>query len=122
MLTINETLLKPISVGYVANNKLRNTIDIEVVMAETTPFVSGELVSGVTALSVDGVNSKGEAQTFAIQTTNAIRAEWLGDSTNRITPPDVRRAARWRSAAAGTLRVRSRRRHGMRCRHAPSVR
>ena len=28
---------------------------------------------------------------FAIQTTNAIRAEWLGDSTNRITPPDVRR-------------------------------
>jgi hypothetical protein len=28
MLTINETLLKPISVGYVANNKLRNTIDI----------------------------------------------------------------------------------------------
>ena len=91
MLTINETLLKPISIGYVANNKLRNTIDIEVVMAETTPFVSGELVSGVTPLSIDGVNSKGEAQTFAIQTTNTIRAEWLGDSTNRITPPDVRR-------------------------------
>ena len=91
MLTINESLLKPISIGYVANNKLRNTIDIEVVLAETTPFVSGELVSGVTQLSVDGVAPNGDAQTFTIQTTNAIRAEWLGDGTNRISAPDVRR-------------------------------
>ncbi len=91
MLTINESLLKPISIGYVANNKLRNTIDIEVILAETTPFVSGELVSGVTQLSVDGVAPNGDAQTFTIQTTNAIRAEWLGDGTNRISAPDVRR-------------------------------
>ena len=91
MLTINESLLKPISIGYVANNKLRNTIDIEVILAETTPFVSGELVSGATQLSVDGVAPNGDAQTFTIQTTNAIRAEWLGDGTNRISAPDVRR-------------------------------
>lgn len=91
MLTINESLLKPISIGYVANNKLRNTIDIDVILAETTPFVSGELVSGVTQLSVDGTAPNGDAQTFTIQTTNAIRAEWLGDGTNRISAPDVRR-------------------------------
>lgn len=91
MLTINESMLRPISIGYVAVNKLRNTVEIEVVLAETTPFVSGELVDGINTVSVDGVTPSGAAQTFSIKTSNTIRATWMGDSTNRISAPDVRR-------------------------------
>ena len=91
MLTINESMLKPISVGYVAVNKLRNTVEVEVILAEINPFVSGEIVDGIETVSVDGVGPDGAAQSFTIKTSNTIRATWMGDSTNRISAPDVRR-------------------------------
>lgn len=91
MLTINESMLKPISVGYVAVNKLRNSVEVEVILAEVNPFVSGEIVDGIETVSVDGVGPDGAAQTFTIKMSNTIRATWMGDSTNRISAPDVRR-------------------------------
>lgn len=91
-MTVNqESLMKPISIGYSAVNKERNSIYLEVVLAEATPFVSGELVDGFNTETIDGIAPDGSAQSFTIKTTNTIRAEWLGDSTNRISAPDVRR-------------------------------
>lgn len=91
MLTVNESMLKPISVGYVAVNKLRSSVEVEVILAEINPFVSGEIVDGIETLWVDGIGPDGSAQSFTVKMSNTIRATWMGDSTNRISAPDVRR-------------------------------
>jgi len=81
-----------ISIGYVADNKLRSSNEIEVSLTESRPFINGELVSGIKEETVECVDSNGQALTFKVNTSNTIRATWLGEGTNRITSPDVRRA------------------------------
>lgn len=88
----NSSQLRLISVGYVAENKLRSLDEVEISLTELQPFVNGELVSGIQEESVDCVDSDGQALTFKVKTSNTIRATWFGDGTNRMTSPDVRRA------------------------------
>lgn len=87
----NSSQLRLVSVGYVAENKLRSSDEVEISMTELQPFINGELVSGVKEESVDCIDSDGQALTFKVKTSNTIRATWFGDSTNRVTSPDVRR-------------------------------
>ena len=94
MLTIKESMLRPISIGYVAANKLRNTPEVEIILAEYNPFADGEVVDGIEILTIDGVTPTGDAQSFKVQVSNTIRATWLGDGTQRISAPDVRRGER----------------------------
>lgn len=87
----DQSQFKMISISYVAENKLRTTNEVEISLVEALPFVNGELSSDLTQESVDSVNSRGDAQTFSVYTANTIRAQWLGDGTNRVSAPDVRR-------------------------------
>lgn len=86
-----DSQFKLISVGIVAENKLRTTRDVEVSLSEALPFIQGELVSGFTTETVDGVDPSGATQSFKVQLSNTIKAQWKGDGTNRVTAPDVRR-------------------------------
>lgn len=87
----NPSDFKLISIGVVAENKLRSTPDVEITLTEVHPFISGELVAGLVQESVDCTNINGDALTFSVYTSNTIRATWKGDGTNRVTSPDVRR-------------------------------
>ncbi len=80
-----------VSIGYVAENKLRSTDAVEVSLTELRPMINGELVAGIQEDSVDCVDSFGNALTFKVKTSNTISAKWLGDGTNRVSSPDVRR-------------------------------
>lgn len=88
----NSSQMRLISVGYVAENKLRSTNEVEISLSEIHPFVNGELVAGITEESVDCIDSNGQSLTFKVKTSNTIRATWKGDGTNRYNSPDVRRA------------------------------
>ena len=87
----DQSQFKMISISYVAENKLRTTDEVEISLVEALPFINGELASDKTQETVDCVNSRGDSQTFSVYTANTIRAQWLGDGTNRVSSPDVRR-------------------------------
>ena len=90
---MNDTSqFRMISIGYVAENKLRTTNEVEVSLTELRPFINGELVAGVKEETVECVDSFGRALSFKVKTSNTIRATWLGEGTNRISSPDVRRS------------------------------
>lgn len=88
---LDTSQFRMISVSYVAENKLRTSNEVEISLVESLPFVNGELASDLTQETVDAVNSRGDALSFSVFTANTIRAKWLGDGTNRVTAPDVRR-------------------------------
>lgn len=90
---MNDTSqFRMISIGYVAENKLRTTNEVEVSLTELRPFINGELVAGVKEETVECVDSFGRALSFKVKTSNTIKATWLGEGTNRISSPDVRRS------------------------------
>jgi hypothetical protein len=91
---LDTSQLRQISIGYVAENKLRTSPEVEISLVELTPFQNGEVVSGYLLESVSGYSPDGSAQTFSIKTSNTVMATWLGDGTNRVTAPDVRRGER----------------------------
>lgn len=87
----DSSQFKLISMGTVAENKLRTTTEVEVTLIEAHPFIDGELVSGSIDESIDGMSPRGDAQSFKVKTSNTILAKWKGDGSNRISAPDVRR-------------------------------
>lgn len=87
----DHSLFRLVSLGYVAENKLRTSSEIEVTMTEIHPFVNGELRANVETKTASGVDARGNAFNVTVHMANTIKATWKGDGTNRITPPDVRR-------------------------------
>lgn len=91
-----QSQFREISIGTVAENKLRTSNDIEIWLEETHPILDGEVVGGYITDSVDCINSNGDSLTFTVKTSNTIKATWRGDGTNRYTAPDVRRGEKVR--------------------------
>lgn len=90
-----ESKLKKYSLGVVAMNKLRSSDLIEAVPIEDMNFVDGELTDNVAKYEAKGKDSQGQAYEHAIDSTVTILAKWIPDGTsNRLTPPDVRRGER----------------------------
>lgn len=87
----DQSMLRVISVGVAAENKLRNSAEVEVVISEQLTFINGELKSDFKTDVAKGVDSKGKPFEVSVNMANTVNAEWLGDGTNRITPPDLRR-------------------------------
>ena len=80
------------SYGIVANNKKRDSYEIEVSPIEDIPFADGELTSHVKKDVTKGINSDAGHFETEVKTTNSIKATWLPmNQSNRKTAPDVRR-------------------------------
>lgn len=87
------------SIGYVAENKLLSSTKILVTPIESLPLLDGEIKSNVVDLEASGTDASGQSYMVKVSTDNAVEAEWLSLSGNRVTPPDVRRGERvlvWR--------------------------
>ena len=91
-----QSQFREVSIGTVAENKLRTSNEIEIWLDEIHPIVDGEVVGGYETDSVSCTNIYGDQQTFTVKTSNTITATWRGDGTNRFTAPDVRRGERVR--------------------------
>jgi hypothetical protein len=80
------------SVGTVAANKELNSREIEVVDEEHSSMLDGKINDNVSSLEVKGTKSDGSSYESKQNATASIRAQWLPiGSSNRVTPPDVRR-------------------------------
>ena len=80
------------SYGIVANNKKRDSYEIEVSPIEDIPFADGELTSHVNKYATKGINSDDGCFETEVKATNSIKATWLPmGEANRRTAPDVRR-------------------------------
>lgn len=91
---MSKTAYRLISVGYVAENKSRQTDEIEVSLIELTPFINGELKGDIVTDTCNGVDSKGNHFSASVKMSNTVIATWKGEGTNRVTSPDVRRGDR----------------------------
>lgn len=87
----DHSLFRMVSLGVVAENKLRSSDVIEVTLQEIHPFINGEIRADITTDTVSGVNSMDHSFSVSVNMSNTVTAKWKGDGTNRITPPDVRR-------------------------------
>lgn len=90
----DQSLLRVISVGVAAENKLRDSRDVEIVLSEQQTFVNGELRSDFSTQTAKGVDAYDNPFEVSVNMCNTVRATWFGDGTNRITPPDLRRGDR----------------------------
>lgn len=90
--------------GLVAENKPRNTNDIEVVPIEVFPQAEGELKSNKEELTHQGIDADGNTYQVKVTSTTTITCKWIPWGSNRTTAPDVRRGERvmiWRYADTG---------------------
>jgi hypothetical protein len=88
------SLLRVISVGTVAENKELDSDKVEIVLSEQRSFLDGEIKSDFSSDTAKGVDASGKAFEVTVHMCNTINAEWIGDGTNRISAPDVRRGDR----------------------------
>lgn len=86
-----QSQFREISIGTVAENKLRTSNEIEIWLEEFHPLVDGEVVGGYNEDSIDCTNVYGDRLSFSVKLSNTVTATWRGDGTNRYTAPDVRR-------------------------------
>jgi len=88
---MDVSLLHFYSYGYSAENKSRNSHDLEVFLAEKTPFTDGEVVNNATEIEDTGVDHEGKSYSVKVTTDNSIKCTWLPYGSNRLTSPDIRR-------------------------------
>lgn len=91
---MSKTAWRLISVGYIAENKSRQTNDVEVSLIELTPIINGELKGDIVTDICQGTDSKGNHFSATVKMANTVIATWKGEGTNRLTSPDVRRGDR----------------------------
>ena len=87
-----QSKLRIYSLGTVAANKPLATDEIEVLPIEISMMVDGEISDQRETLSAAAKDSDGGAYSIEVNTSNSIKAKWLGSCRgNRVTSPDVRR-------------------------------
>ena len=85
------SMLKMVSFGTVATNKLLTSMDIEVVPVEKLTMLNGELTDNLVSENTKGVDSDGAAFESTTKNSITVTARWLPFGSNRKTAPDVRR-------------------------------
>lgn len=83
--------LEYFSMGKVAEHLKPNETRIEVVPVDKQPFTQGALVADAKEVKASTTNAVGDQYTASTLASKAITADWIGDSGNRVTPPNVRR-------------------------------
>ena len=88
----SESQFRLHSLGIVAVNKLPNSDEVEILLTEVNPFVSGEITDNTTMYNANGVKADGSSYNVSIKSTPTVKATWhpTGDY-NRTTSPNVRR-------------------------------
>lgn len=86
-----ESKLKLYSFGLVAVNKPLTSKSIEVTPMEDLNMVDGEITDNLNEGVVKGQDASGGKFEAKVQGSATVTAEWLPFSSNRKTPPDVRR-------------------------------
>lgn len=90
----HDSLWRLISIGYCAENKLRSSHELSVLLVEKNPFVNGEVTADITEDKVEGKDSKGNNFSETVKMSNTVTAKWKGEGSNRVSSPDVRRGER----------------------------
>lgn len=84
---------RSIGMGYVAENKPRNTHEVRIWLAEVLPTLNNELQSGSETREKTSVDNDGNTVNIKMDLSTTSTATWKG-CTNRATSPDVRRGER----------------------------
>lgn len=83
-------------VGFVAKDKEKDSIIIQVVIPELTPTATGTLSPASSNQSVQTKNLNGDIINTSVTTGNFITAYYIGNNSNRKYPPDVVRGEKVR--------------------------
>lgn len=90
----NQSALVPYSTGTAAVNKPLDSRDLQIVLREVSGFMDGESSDNVDTLETTTLNRDGDTTVNQTRTSNVVTATWLPFSTNRLTPPDIRKGER----------------------------
>lgn len=98
---INVSVFRQVAIGMVGSNRapgLGITAEgkgmIEVIPTEWLSYHDGELVANPVQVEHDTKNIDGTADKGGFIADQTIKAYWLPEGTNRLSPPDVRRGER----------------------------
>ena len=72
----SESQFRLHSLGIVAVNKLPNSDEVEILLTEVNPFVSGEITDNTTTYSANGVKADGSSYNVSIKSTPTVKATW----------------------------------------------
>lgn len=80
----------PVSIGIVAENKVRGEKIIRCTLIEILTNVADDLRDGAQTVVSKGLDNNGDGYRVSLNRGTTVPAEWAG-LTNRVTAPDVRR-------------------------------
>lgn len=83
-----------VAIGIAAENKGLRTSKLKVTPHEKLSMMDGEVADRVDTVEHNGQDSSGNAVSGNSFVGQTINAEWLPDSSNRRTAPDIRRGVR----------------------------
>lgn len=95
----NISVLHIHSMGVVAAAKGTDTREIQVVLREMSPYMSGQVEVDPKALEYKGETASGDQVQDKIVNDATVSAIWLPHRSNRVTAPDVQKGERvevWR--------------------------
>lgn len=85
----NPSKLVFFSLGIVAQDKVKDDLEIYVWPIELSPTMTGDIMENI-PLTADIKDANGEITSLSIKKRKYIKAAWLPDGvSNRATPPDV---------------------------------
>ncbi len=89
---LTTSKLRFYSMGICAENKARNSMEVEVTPTEELTMLDGEINTQASDYKAKGEDTLGKTYDSSVQTQNSVKATWLrfGDA-NRMSAPDVRR-------------------------------
>lgn len=94
MRELQTSMYRLYSMGIVAANKEIGSHTARVTPIELTNMSDGELDDVDRTLSGSGVDGLGQNFVVEVNASTAISCQWLPFSSNRVTPPDLRRGER----------------------------
>lgn len=83
--------LKMVSIGYVVENKALNTRRVNCLPVEDAAAIDGEVTFNPQTTTLQGVDANGKQYEVKGTQDASYDCEWLPGTSNRVTPPDVRR-------------------------------
>lgn len=87
---LNTSKYKLYTIGTVASDLIEGYAPIEVYPHEILPNYTGD-INKIDDVNMNVLNSEGKSFNVALEHKRVLTAVWLGDGTNRVTPPNVRK-------------------------------
>lgn len=84
----DSSLFRIYGIGTVANQLITGNEPISVFLHELTGFVDGVIGDDIKTNTVK--SSDGKVYSVKVNTSNIVKAVWINNNSNRVTPPNVR--------------------------------